>query len=424
MKTNTLVMAMPLLLSTTLWAQPRGFNYDESKVPTYSLPDPLQLDNGRPVRDAATWREQRRSEILRSFETHVYGKVPEAKVQADFNEVERGMALDGKAMRKQVVMTLRGTGGRTCKVDLLIFLPSNADKPVPAFVGLNFRGNHTVHSDPTIRLPNGWVPNRDGITDHKPSAKSRGVATSRWPIAAIIDRGYGLITAYYGDLDPDFDDGFANGIHPLFGNTKESKPTGDAWGSIGAWAWGLSRMLDYCQQDSAINAKQVAVLGHSRLGKTALWAGARDERFAIVISNNSGCGGAALSKRRFGETVKRINTSFPHWFCDNFNRYNDKEETLPLDQHMLVALMAPRPVYIASATADQWADPKGEFLAAVGADPVYKLFGLEGLPNTTMPPPDKPVHGTIGYHLRTGKHDVTLTDWQHYMDFADKHFGR
>ena len=401
-------------------------NYDESKIPAYSLPDPLVSETGTPIRDSADWKNKRRPEVLELFRTHVYGHMPgnrtemrEISVETLFSDEN---ALGGLATMKQFAMHL-SRNGKTLSLGLLLFIPNEAAKPVPAFVGLNFGGNHTIHDDPGILMTKSWVRNNKatGITDNRANESTRGRSKSRWQAERIVKRGYALATMYYGDIDPDFDDGFNNGVHQLF---NEKKPGPDGWGSIAAWAWGLSRIMDYFEQESTIDHTRIALMGHSRLGKTSLWAGAQDERFAIVISNNSGCGGAALSRRAIGETVARINSSFPHWFCENFTKYNGNESELPVDQHMLIALMAPRPVYVASAEEDRWADPKGEFLSAYHASPVYRLFGLECIESSEQPPVSTPVMNSIGYHIRPGRHDVTEYDWDRYMDFADKHLGK
>ena len=383
-------------------------NYDESKVPAYKLPPLLKLNDGSPVKDAATWKKKRRGEVLELFRSEVYGRRPGRPEALRFEVTGKDKpALDGKASRREVRVHFTAAENGPA-MNMLLYLPAKDRGPAPAFLGLNFRGNPTISKDPGITL-------RKGDTE-----AARGKSAGRWQADMIVARGYALATIWYGDIEPDDKrNAFSRGIHKVYGPANKIPP--DGWGSIAAWGWGLSRALDYFETIDEIDHKRVAVIGHSRLGKTSLWAGAEDERFALVISNDSGCGGAALCRRAFGETVKRINTSFPHWFCDNFNKYNGREGDLPVDQHMLIALMAPRPVYVASAAGDRWADPRGEYLSAKHADPVYRLLGTEGLPASKMPAVDKPSMGRIGYHIRTGKHDVTAFDWKAYLDFADMH---
>jgi len=411
-----------VLISIAIYAQKFTPNYDESKIPDYKLPEILVGNDGTKTTSKERWNQIRRQEILVDFENQMYGKIPEGEVEVKFETIKEKEVFGGKAIMKEIRMTF-SRDVKKHAIDILIYLPKSQSK-VPVFLGLNFKGNHTVIDDSDITLTDSWIGNDDKffITDNKATEASRGMRQNRWPVEKIMERGYGLATVFYGDIDPDKSD-FSDGIHALFYEPGQNRPAKDEWGSIAAWAWGLSRVMDYFAKDNNIDESKVALMGHSRLGKASLWAGAADERFAIVISNDSGCGGAALSRRRIGETVWRINNSFPHWFNDNFKDYDNNEDALPFDQHMLIALIAPRPVYVASAEDDEWADPKGEFLSAYLAGEVYKLFGLEGLPSDKMPAVNKPVHKSIGYHIRSGGHDVKDFDWEAWMDFADVHFS-
>jgi hypothetical protein len=304
------------------------------------------------------------------------------------------------------------------KADLLLYLPAGARKPAPVILSLNFSGNQTAAPDTAIRLATLWHPQ----THEKQQApeSSRGRA---WPdTEKVLARGYAFATLCYQDIEPDFNGGYVHGIRRLF-TRPETEPAPDAWGAIGAWAYGLSRVLDYLARDKDVDAKRVALLGHSRLGKTALWAGALDQRFAMVLASCSGEGGAALARRDFGETARAITDRFPYWFCANFRKYADHTDQLPVDMHELIALNAPRPVYITGAEEDLWADPRGEFLACVAAGPVYKLLGAQDLGTEKMPPLNQPIMRRLAFHYRTGKHEVTAYDWDQFLIFADRHLG-
>lgn len=421
--------------SPVLGAESIPINYDEAKVGDHPLPDPLKFGDGRMVGSRRAW-QRRRQELLGLFQSEVYGHSPGRPRGQSFAVTStEPNALGGLAVRQEVDIRLTGKADGST-VHVLIYLPKGAQTPVPLFLGLNFEGNQCVHPDPGITLPTAWMRDHKeaGIVNNRATEASRGCQASRWNIEKLLRRGYGFATVYYGDLEPDHPEGWRTGVRSVFpargGRTvspaREPITTlePDAWGAIGAWAWGVSRVVDYLESDRNVDARRIILTGHSRLGKTSLWAGAQDQRIALVIANNSGEGGAALARRDFGENVRRINTSFPHWFNGNFKRYNTNVPALPVDQHELLALIAPRPVYVASAAEDRWADPRGEFLGARAANPVYRLLGTDGLAVIEWPAMHQPVHSTIGYHLRAGVHDVTDYDWDQWLDFADRHLGK
>jgi hypothetical protein len=374
------------------------FNFAEAKVPAYDLPDPLLQPDGTRVESPAQWVEQR-ERLLELFRRHVYGRSPGLPDQLRFEPVEvHPEALDGKATLKRIRI-ISQVAERQHTFEVTLFVPNASTGPAPLFLLLNNRDRGNV--DPT-----------------------RNQRSEFWPVEEGIARGYAMAVFQVADLAPIDPTRYREGIIQTFESNGE-EPPGDAWKALAAWAWGASRVMDYLETDPAINASRVAVLGHSRGGKAALWTGAQDERFALTISNNSGCGGAALSRRRFAETVARINTAFPYWFCDNFRAFNDQEDTLPVDQHMLIALAAPRAVYVASADQDLWADPQGEFLGLAHASPVFGLWGYQPLGQDAMPALDKPLHAPpLAYHIRKGGHNLTLYDWSRYMDFADQLWTR
>ena len=372
-------------------------NYFEDKVPSYELPPLMKDDDGRPITTTAQWAAKR-AKLLDLFRNELYGYSPERPKDEWFEiaKIDR-QAMGGAATLKLVNIHL-GAQPEAPVIHLNLFIPNNRTKPAPAFLLICNRDRENI--DPT-----------------------RKIKSDFWPAEQIVARGYAAASFFNGDVAPDKYDGFTTGIHAYLQNPASRKF--NSWGTIAAWAWGGSRVMDYFETDPDIDEKHCAVTGHSRGGKTALWCGAQDERWALTISNCSGCSGAAIARRRFGESLKVIQNAFKHWFCGNYRKYIDREDDLPFDQHELVALVAPRAVYVTSADEDLWADQRGEWLAIHEAEPVWKLFGRKGLPSDIMPPLDKPLIGDgMGYHIRTGEHNYKVFDWNAHMDLADREFNR
>jgi len=392
----------------TVYRAPTGHitNYYEDKVPPYTLPDPLVLGNGQPVRDAATWFARRRPEILKLYEDDIYGRVPPNAPKVTF-EVARTIpdAMDGRAVFKLVLIHF-GDKPDGPTVHLHLYLPAKAAGPVPLLLHMVFFNNAPIPGEP----PPTPVPGR-------PAFHEAG------PIADFLAHGYGYATYRYSEIQPDHPDTFTEGVIGLTLAPGQTKPAPDEWGTISAWAWGASRVLDYLETDPAVDAKRVALIGHSRLGKTVLWASAEDPRFALIYSSCAGEMGSSLARRDFGETVDDMAANYGYQFAGNFQKYPGHWNEMPVDTHMLIALSAPRPVFITGGTGDQWSDPKGEFLGEVAAGPVYRLVGAHDLGVTELPPLDHPViTGDLGFLYHTGGHAILPGDWQAFLEFADRHW--
>ncbi|HYG22965.1 MAG TPA: acetylxylan esterase [Verrucomicrobiae bacterium] len=374
-------------------------NYDEARVGEYTLPDPLLLRDGTRVSDAATWVNRRRPEILGLYQTEIYGRVPQSVPRITWEVAEtNATALNGSAVYRKVA----GHFG-TNTVTLHIVLPAKAAQPVPVFLHLTFFGASPIPS---------------GVTNDS-GARPRFNETG--PISEIVSRGFGYATLRYTDFEGDSRAGSLSRVRKMALATTQTEPAADEWGTISVWAWGASRVLDYLSADRGIDAQRIGLIGHSRLGKTVLWAGAQDPRFALVFSSCSGEMGASLARRDFGETVDDMAANFGWQFAGNFQKYVGRWNEMPVDSHLLISLIAPRPVFITGGTQDQWADPRGQFLAAVAAEPVYRLLGKTGLGVKELPDLDQPVvNGSVGFLYHTGGHTITAEDWKTFLDFADR----
>ena len=423
-----LCLPLLLLMASAVSAQTTG---SKSELPP-GLPDVLASSHGSKITTRAQW-QARRPQLLQLFTEQEYGVAPPRSKAERFVVVDDTHdALDGRATRKQVTILLKGTANGP-KLHLLLYIPNQVRHPA-VFLGLNFWGNETVDADPGILISKRWTetivskhPNEPNtascVKNHRATAGCRGIAADKWPIDEILKRGYAVATVYRADVDPDYIGSFPDSVKAYY---PELQGRGDNFSTIGAWAWALRRSMDYLETDHDVDVSRVAVFGWSRLGKAALWAAANDPRFAMAISDDSGAGGVRLFHVNSGksETIRALNTHFPYWFCNNFKKYNGEDHTLPFDQHMMIALIAPRPLYIASAIDDHWANPEGEFLSGVAVTPVYQLLGTDGLPTKQWPPVNHPVMGQIGYHVRSGGHNITWYDWQQYLTFADMHLKK
>jgi hypothetical protein len=383
-------------------------------------PDPLSMVDGTPVTTKKEWIKERRPELKALFQHYMYGVFPPAvKVRGKTTYIDRTF-FNGKATLKLVTVSLGKN--RQCQVHLLMVVPNHRNQPAPVFLGMNFSGNHTLVNDAHVPLPTAWMPSnmsRVHVVDHHATEAGRGQEIDTWALEQSIDRGYAVATYYCGDVELDktnAEGGVRELVYPARGP--------DDWGTIAAWAWGMERVMDYLCRDRDIDEKRIALVGHSRFGKATILAGAFDDRAALVIPLQAGCGGTAPSRGTIGESVKQINTRFPEWFDGVFKEFNDQSGRLPFDQNCLIALCAPRPVLLGAAVEDTWSNPSGAFEMLKSASRAYRFLGAEGLAATTLPPVNQLVDSNLGYFIRPGKHSMTKLDWKYFLDFADKHLAR
>lgn len=375
--------AAPLHAQRQLKEYDSDVNYDESKIPHYDLPALLSTTDGLPVETAEEWRNVRRPQILALFSNLVYGSTPTPTIpvetETEVVRVEESF-LEGKATYKEILIRFVNPNGNV-SITVHVVSPNDVNGPAPALVQLG-----------------------------------RGGPVEQW-----LGRGYAVVGVEQGDFVGHNEISFERSIHRLFFRQGQSFPKAGEWGVLSAIAWGHSRVLDYLETDDDVDATRVAIMGHSKNGKAALWTAAQDERFALAISAQSGCAGAALWRRRSGETLQKMVTRFPYWLCRNAWKFVNQEDDLPVDQHMLLALVAPRPVYVASGVDDTWADSRGEYLSAYHASEVYRLLGKRGLESIDSPAPGEAIlDAAVGYHVREGGHSVEPYDWARFMDFCDR----
>lgn len=423
MKNISFILAL-CMLSGTAFAQKEkltrivaGFpvNYEEDSVGSYVLPDLFTMSNGEKVRDAKTWIEKRRPEIVKLFEEYQFGKMPPRPADMHFDVFDKGTeVLNGKAIRKQVRVYFNKD--TNYKMDLLIYLPKSS-KPSPLLLVINFFANSSVVDDAGVRQGQIW--NREGK-----KVPAQAAAFGKINIDTFITQGLGIATVYYGDIEPDFKTGYKYGIRGYYLKPGANYPADNEWGAISAWSWGLSRAMDYFETDQQIDSKRIAIQGTSRLGKTVLWTGAHDPRFKLVIASCSGEGGAALSRRNYGESINHMTDTSRYFyqFAPNRHKYANDPNQSPVDAHMLVALMAPRPLLLQTGDTDYWSDPKGEFLAAVAAKPVYELFNKKGPATDVLPNAgDQTQLNTLGYYMHAGGHGTIPSDWAVFITYLKKY---